>query len=92
MSNQPPVSLLELFPIEADDDYDFDFDKKDDHFDNLFQKMESKPLDRRPTFKENAAAIEKEMNDFDPVADLENSMNSDDNAEERQSIWKMSYL
>jgi hypothetical protein len=32
------------------------------------------------------------MNDFDPFADLENLMDSDDNAEERQSIWKMSYL
>jgi hypothetical protein len=32
------------------------------------------------------------MNDFDPFADLEGLMNSDSNDEERQSIWKMSYL
>jgi hypothetical protein len=32
------------------------------------------------------------MNDFDPFGDLQDLINSEDNAEERQSIWKMSYL
>jgi len=44
--------------------------------------MKSQPINRRPTFKENAAAIEKEMNDFDPFGDLKDLINSDDDAEE----------